>query len=92
MQDCKKFMKMAGTTLINQNALIMATSDDRGCDLEKYKKKVIADMEKSEADTESQKCNSLKEKSKSFEELMFGTLNYGYSIEFKLRTLKLTYL
>ena len=80
LQDCKKFIKMAGTTLINQNAMIMATSDDKGYDLEKYKKKVIEDMEKEVNDGQANKCNTQNinsslsnEPSKLFEELMYGT-------------------
>ena len=93
MQDCKKFLKMAGGALVNQNALIMATSDDKGYDLEKYKKKALEEMEKESQESEDVKCNSaekhegddqnfntnnltsrvMKEKTKSFEELMFGT-------------------
>ena len=78
---------MAGTTLIKQQALIMATSDDKGYDLEKYTQKVKDELDEAEADEEHDQktCNA---KQKSFEELMYGikllrkmyTLKYSFYI------------
>ena len=49
---------MAGGALVNQNALIMATSDDRGYDFEKYKKKALEEMEKDSQEADDEKCNT----------------------------------
>ena len=84
MSDCKKFVKMAGQTLIKQQALIMATSDDKGYDLDKYTKKVIAEMEENEMETSQTTGNKNKEtckdtKKKSFDELMYGKITLRWT-------------
>ena len=81
MQDCKKFVKMAGEMLIKQQALIMATSDDKGYDLEKYREKVMLEMEgvnkTKHPDTKSkEKCKDTPKK--SFEELMYGRISFRH--------------
>ena len=54
---CKKFVKMAGETLIKHQALVMATSDDKGYDFEKYQQKIRAKMAENDGDSDENKCN-----------------------------------
>ena len=87
LNDCQDFLSMAGDLLINQQALILATSDEKGYDLDKYKKKVVENMEKQKKKgaTSTQTCNEEQVNSvktndkKSFEDLMYGTEHWLFS-------------
>ena len=72
--DCQKFVRMAGDIIINQQALIMATSDDKGYDLQPYKEMIMKNMSASQnsSTTSGNDQKPCKTKKKSVEELMYG--------------------
>ena len=58
LEDSKKFLRIAGDTLISQQALIMATSEDKGYNLDEYRQRVIDNMQSQQnKEKDASKCN-----------------------------------
>ena len=57
MSEIDKAVKYAKRTAINHDAFVMAAAEEKGYDLDKYRKRIEDQMEKEEKDAEKKKDN-----------------------------------